>query len=165
VGARIEVLANRLNAVHPPDDEGVNVDETAMEVATQVLDEPAPRAAKRGKAGAAAKRAANTNQSPSPLAGRREANANKGPLEPLFDQSRETDRSGATAASDEADNAKAGEDQRVVLGFGHGGDAGRGPAHVLVEGPDLNAIAIVDHDTVVVVGSTDESEAAKHDRD
>jgi len=49
-----------------PDDEGVNVDETAMEVATQVLDEPAPRAAKRGKAGAAAKRAANTKPKPKP---------------------------------------------------------------------------------------------------
>jgi hypothetical protein len=51
VGARIEVLANRLSALSPPDDEGVRVDEMAMEVATQVTTDPtATAAAPRAKA-------------------------------------------------------------------------------------------------------------------
>ncbi|MBW8832171.1 MAG: hypothetical protein JF606_22715, partial [Burkholderiales bacterium] len=54
VGARIEVLASRLTAVMLPDDEGVSVDETALEVATQVVEKLPPKKARRAKSAAKA---------------------------------------------------------------------------------------------------------------
>jgi len=49
VGARIDVLASRLTVVMLPDDEGVSVDETAMEVATQMVEKSPPKKARRAK--------------------------------------------------------------------------------------------------------------------
>jgi CHAT domain-containing protein/pimeloyl-ACP methyl ester carboxylesterase len=56
VGARIEMLASRLNLVTPPEEETVRVDDIAMDVATQVAVPPVPRK-RTAKAKPAAKKA------------------------------------------------------------------------------------------------------------
>ena len=52
VGRRIELLANRLSAAVLPEDAATRVDETSMEVATQVVGDPTAKPARRKRAAA-----------------------------------------------------------------------------------------------------------------